>query len=154
MYADGLGLDLGFGLGLYTNSISGHNNRHTWSTYPNNSLWVLISGHFSRTRPGRYQGRIQDIFKEGVVVGHERRSRQTDSFTYRGVATPRTHPQDPPLGIIQVIHSIYWLNFGFLFAKLTDVQFTLIGWILITIWGSRYNPLPPLDSTLTFQLQL
>jgi hypothetical protein len=30
MYADGLGL----GLGLDTNSISGHNNRHTWSTYP------------------------------------------------------------------------------------------------------------------------
>jgi hypothetical protein len=33
MYADGLGLGLGFGLGLDTNSISGHNNRHTWSTY-------------------------------------------------------------------------------------------------------------------------
>jgi hypothetical protein len=29
MYADGLGLGLGLGFGLDTNSISGHNNRHT-----------------------------------------------------------------------------------------------------------------------------
>jgi hypothetical protein len=42
MYADGLGL----GLGLDTNSISGHNNRHTWSTYRFSSSFHFIQSNY------------------------------------------------------------------------------------------------------------